>query len=431
MSKLTQLRVLDLTDNRLGYLPEWISKLTELRSLGVSRNPLTEVPEWISMLSQLEYLGLSGLQLRELPRWLSKLRRLRRLDLSGNRLRELPDWLADPYTLPRLIDLYIRVNPITVPPPEIMADALVGFRPAPLDAIRSYFRQLKAGANVYFYEAKLLIIGEGGAGKTSLARKLKSPNCKLVSDEKSTEGIDITNWSFPIPPGLPRNSDNTSYTAKIWDFGGQEIYFATHQFFLTKRSVYLLVTDTRKQHTDFFTWLLMQETFGGDSPVILVKNRNRQHGNSFSIENLFQLRERFPNLQEPVEVDLNEVPPGTGWNQLSQRVKEQLLQLPHIQQPRPATWVAVRKVIGSEGRNTINRKEFYAICGDSGIKGSEDIKTLAEYMHNVGDILYFQEDLVLQDCVILNPHWGLDAVYRVLDNRGIEQKLGKFSYQDL
>ena len=195
--------------------------------------------------------------------------------------------------------------------------------------------------------------------------------------------------------------------------------------------MYLLVADTRKQHTDFYTWLLMQHTFGGDSPVILVKNRNPANGNSFTIEDLYQLREQFPNLQEPVEVDLQEVPTGAGWRQLLQRVQEQLLQLPHIQQPRPATWVAVRRAVGGDRRNTINRKEFYAICADRGIKDSEDIKTLAEYMHNVGDVLYFQEDLVLQDCVILNPRWGLDAIYRVLDNRGIEQSLGKFSYEDV
>ncbi|MEZ4645209.1 MAG: hypothetical protein R3E31_21165 [Chloroflexota bacterium] len=27
----------------------------------------------------------------------------------------------------------------------------------------------------------------------------------------------------------------------MWDFGGQSVYHATHQFFLTKSSVYVLV----------------------------------------------------------------------------------------------------------------------------------------------------------------------------------------------
>ena len=131
---------------------------------------------------------------------------------------------------------------------------------ADIGAIRSYFRQLKQGEETYFYEAKLLIIGEGGAGKTSLARKLVEPACQLLPDEESTEGIDILRWRFTLPP----SAKDDYYTVNIWDFGGQEVYFATHQFFLTKRSVYILVADTRRQHTDFYTWLRMQETFGED-----------------------------------------------------------------------------------------------------------------------------------------------------------------------
>lgn len=32
----------------------------------------------------------------------------------------------------------------------------------------------------------------------------------------------------------------------FWDFGGQEIMHTTHQFFLSKRSLYLLILDARK-----------------------------------------------------------------------------------------------------------------------------------------------------------------------------------------
>ena len=44
------------------------------------------------------------------------------------------------------------------------------------------------------YEAKFLIIGEGGAGKTSFAKKIEDENYKLKPDEDSTEGIDVIQW---------------------------------------------------------------------------------------------------------------------------------------------------------------------------------------------------------------------------------------------
>jgi internalin A len=65
----------------------------------------------------------------------------------------------------------------------------------------------------------------------------------------------------------------------VWDFGGQEIMRATHQFFLTERSVYLLVLNGREGAEDFDAeyWLKHIESFGGESPVIVVQNKIAQH----------------------------------------------------------------------------------------------------------------------------------------------------------
>jgi internalin A len=45
---------------------------------------------------------------------------------------------------------------------------------------------------------------------------------------------------------------------------------ATHQFFLTTRSLYLLVLNGRqgREEADAEYWLNLIATFGGDSPVI-------------------------------------------------------------------------------------------------------------------------------------------------------------------
>ena len=121
------------------------------------------------------------------------------------------------------------------------------------------------------YEAKLLIIGEGGAGKTSLAKKIEDENYKLKPEEKSTEGIDVIQWKFTQPNGK-------EFRVNIWDFGGQEIYHQTHQFFLTKRSLYVLVADTRRENTDFYWWMKVAELLSENSPILIIKNekQNRQ-----------------------------------------------------------------------------------------------------------------------------------------------------------
>jgi GTPase SAR1 family protein len=105
-------------------------------------------------------------------------------------------------------------------------------------------RELDEGTD-RLYEAKLVILGEPGAGKTSLAKKLVDAHYALSPTEKSTEGIEIVCWKFPFREGK-------DFVVNIWDFGGQEIYHATHQFFLTGRSLYILVADARREDTDFF-----------------------------------------------------------------------------------------------------------------------------------------------------------------------------------
>ena len=63
-------------------------------------------------------------------------------------------------------------------------------------------------------------------------------------------------------------------TLNIWDFGGQEIMHGTHRFFLTERSLYLLVLeDRREDDRSIYDWLKVIRNRGGNSPVMVVINK--------------------------------------------------------------------------------------------------------------------------------------------------------------
>ena len=107
------------------------------------------------------------------------------------------------------------------------------------DPILNYFRELELGEIDHLYEAKMLILGGGGAGKTSLLRRLYRPDQPLPTEDETTRGIAIYRHEFTLKNGR-------RFRLNVWDFGGQEIYHATHQFFLTRRSLDVLVDDARK-----------------------------------------------------------------------------------------------------------------------------------------------------------------------------------------
>jgi GTPase SAR1 family protein len=71
----------------------------------------------------------------------------------------------------------------------------------------------------YLYEAKVLFVGEGGAGKTSLLRRLYYPELELPGEYESTRGIEVHRQEF-------RRANGGAFRLNLWDFGGQQIYHA-------------------------------------------------------------------------------------------------------------------------------------------------------------------------------------------------------------
>jgi internalin A len=408
VAQIENLEVLRLTGNPLESLQEWdwAERLHKLTTLSLGGCGLKEVPDFVGHLHNLTALHLAHNEITVFPDCLYGLTGLKKLDLHDNRLKEI-SWKI--LQLAGLESIRLSGNPLEVPPPEVLQKGWEG--------VRGYFRQLKAEGEDHLYEAKLLIVGEGGAGKTSLSKKLENPAYELA-EEDSTKGIEIIRWSFPM-------QDGREFRANIWDFGGQEIYHATHQFFLTKRSLYVLVAETRKEDTDFYYWLSVVELLSDGSPLLIVKNERQDRRREINDR---QLRGQFENLKETLATNLAT---NRGLDRILAEVKHYLTGLPHVGSPLPKTWVKVREALEHDDRNYIGLQEYLDICERNGFKGQQDKLQLSGYLHDLGVCLHFQDDPLLRKTVILKPRWGTDAVYKVLDNNRVFGKLGLFDRADL
>lgn len=449
IGQFKHLEILSLKNILLEVVSDGIRNLKRLQSLEMSNIELREIPFWLGELKQLGLLHLGGNGLTNLPSSIVGLSKLKSIFLYNNRFTEIPEVLfqmtnlsyisignfsflrnkneikqipATILRLPKLKSIRIERLPIEIPPPEIVMEGV--------EAIKNYWRQQQEVGIDYLCEAKLIILGEAGAGKTTLAKKIKDPDYKLESHEPSTEGIDVIRWSFPSAVRIKRDGreeiHNTDFKVSIWDFGGQEIYHSTHQFFLTRRSLYALVSDDRKEDTDFNYWLHVVELLSDRSPLLIVQNEKQDRQRNIDMGSL---RARFPNLLR--ETFRTNLATDRGLIELKQIIQQELEHLPHIGTPLPKTWSVVRTALENDPRNHISLDEYFTICQQNGFTRREDKLQLSGYLHDLGICLHFQDDPVLKSTVILNPKWGTDAVYSVLDDRIVLNNRGQFGPNDL
>ncbi|MBF0566581.1 MAG: hypothetical protein HQK89_15245 [Nitrospirae bacterium] len=127
-------------------------------------------------------------------------------------MTELPPEIGK---LTNLQTLTLDGNPLILPPPGIVSQGMT--------AVLSYLKELLE-AGTQRYEAKLLILGDGGEGKTCLSRAIRG---LPFADQHSTMGVDIEPWEFPHPKN-PEDPGKT-VTLNVWDFEGQEINHQSHQ----------------------------------------------------------------------------------------------------------------------------------------------------------------------------------------------------------
>ena len=417
--KLSKLEIAHLDQNQLTEVASSITSLTNLKNLHLWGNQLREIPGYIGELTNLTELSLWQNQISEIPACIGKLTNLVKLGLAENAIRELPSTLG---RLEKLSLLHLDHNPLSIPPETLLQGWGEHYNDPgnPKAILNYYFATRDPNQTQTLYEVKLLLVGEGGAGKTSLANKLLNSNYELSSEteETSTKGIDILKWEF-----TGRNGN--LYRINIWDFGGQEIYHETHQFFLTERSLYLLVADIRKEDTDHYFWLKSIQILSDNSPVLLIQNEKQ---NRICNLNFNQLRGEFTNLRDTYRVNLFD---NRGLADLKSAIQYELEKLIPDGIPFPNKWLAVRYALANDGRNYIDCTEYESTCRRHGITSREEMFQLSRFLHELGICLHFQKDPILCNRLILKPNWGTTAVYRILDNDTVLQNLGQFSDADL
>jgi internalin A len=348
---------------------------------------LSELPPEIGQLQNLTELKLWGNQLSALPPEIGQLQNLTKLNLWGNQLSALPPEIVQ---LQNLTTLDLGENPLKQPPPEIVKQGI--------EAIRSYFESLE-GDKQALNEVKVLLVGDGGAGKTSVVKQLSGE--EFDKNESQTHGINIRDWNV--------EENGIRINVHFWDFGGQEIMHATHQFFLSKRSLYILVLDGRKEEKTEY-WLKHIESFGGGSPILVVLNKMDENP-GFDLNRKF-LKEKYKGIRGFYPVSCAN---GAGIENFSRNLSAALATVEILETSWAKSWFNVKTHLEKITKDFISYSEYKAFCASENITEKSAQDTLVEYLNDLGVILHFEE-LELLDTHVLNPRWVTNAVYKIINS---------------
>jgi internalin A len=405
IAQLANLTALNLSSNQITSIPDEIAQLANLTTLYLFNNQIKAIPDAISNLTNLTTLSLSSNQITTIPDSITQLTNLTNLDLRSNQITAIPDAIEH---LIKLEKLDLRGNPLPISPEILGSFDKVGS----VEDIFNYLRLLRSGEVKPLNEAKLLLIGQGSVGKTSLMERLIRD--QYDKNQAQTDGLNVETWNVEV--------NSKDIRLNVWDFGGQEIYHATHQFFLTKRSLYLLVCNCRtsEEENRIEYWLKLIESFGGKSPVIIVGNKKDEQ--PFDI-NRKALREKYPNIQAIIETSCSK---NEGIDELRAAILKEVGNLKEVYDLLPLTWFEVKQQLESMPEDFITYNRYLNICHENRIPEEQNQEQLIDLLHRLGLVLNFRDHPILKSTNVLKPEWVTEGIYAMLsdetlktDNKGI------------
>jgi internalin A len=337
---------------------------------------------------------------------------LQALSLDSNQLTELPPAIAQ---LQRLGHIDYSSNPLRFPPPEIVEQGW--------GAVREHLREELERV----WASKLLVVGQGGVGKTSLIRALRGD--PFIEGYETTHGVDLGELVLPHP-----RIASQQMTLNTWDFAGQEINHATHQFFLTNRSLFLVVWNARHgfEQGRLYYWLDTVKTRAPEARILLVATHADQRTADLPFA---ELQANYGDQILGHFTVSNKTPDDPGIAGLREAIRSAAANpdcLPLMGERWPKPWLAARKAVRARAEEVdyVSPRELDSLLASNGVSGFK-AKVLTKWLHELGEILYFSEVVELKNTVILNAEWVTKLISRVLESEAVKENRAIFTREHM
>jgi internalin A len=189
----------------------------------------------------------------------------------------------------------------------------------------------------------------------------------------------------------------------------------------------LLVLSGREgnEENDADYWLRMIESFGADSPVIVVLNKIREL--PFDI-NRRAIRAKYPGIRAFITTDCKD---GTGIEDLHKYIRSETDRLENLRAMFPASWFTIKDGLSGTKKNYLTYSEYREFCRSHGESDCVAQDALAGYLHVLGIALNYKDDARLRHHHVLNPHWVTIGVYKLLNAPLLQETKGELRLSDV
>jgi hypothetical protein len=216
-----------------------------------------------------------------------------------------------------------------------------------------------------------------------------------------------------------------------WDFAGQHIEHATHQFFLTENAIYLILWNSRQGteagKRDLWYWLELLKMRVREPKFLLVATHTEHTPPDL---NLSDIERNYSGCQGHFPVELSTL---KGVPTLEAKILELAANSPSLRAEWPPEWLEIRDEIRTvrQEQPHISPAAFRDLMKKNHVDGVESQKDLAGQLHHLGEILYFQERDDLSSLVILNPQWVTELIAMVVRSKEVREHNGILRKADL
>jgi GTPase SAR1 family protein len=276
------------------------------------------------------------------------------------------------------------------------------------EAVAKYLENLEQQGASNLNEARIIILGEKGAGKTCLARKLVNPGAKMTTEKESTPGVNTLSWNVGSAVA------NENINASIWDFAGHVVTHAVHQFFLSERCLYIIVYDGRSEARNRLEyWLDHMKNYGGESHALILVNKRDGHSVDIPINSLKERYNIFGIAEFSIKDDKDSL------KEFRNRVALYIKNNPSWNNQKiPKNYYKVKSELESlfskneeKTKELISMEKFIEISNKHSIT---DTAQLLADLHALGISLWYKE-MQKYATLVLNPEWISDGVYKIIN----------------